>query len=346
MKKNNTQIAFAGQEQLVMDALANKQIVVIADARSNGFCVPVASQYVPALQNAHILAMPAGEDYKTAETAQWLWSQLQQMHINKSWMIVNIGGGVVCDIGGFVASTYMRGIPFINIPTTLLAMNDAAIGGKTGINFGGIKNSIGSFANAQMVYVQPAFLNTLPDVQICNGAMESIKHALIYDAALWQQFCNHPSINSFTNLASIKQSIAIKNHFVQIDPLDENKRQALNFGHTIGHAIEAESLQSNNPLLHGQAILLGMLAELWISEKTFHLSSSVRQDLEKIHQQLMPAVQFTFDANKIVQHILHDKKNTDTTRMSLLCNIAEPKIKTQVSSAQILEALNYLTINH
>jgi 3-dehydroquinate synthase len=333
-------IIFPNEAHVIQLYLQHKEIVIIADARTNGFCLATACKYIPALQDARIITIPAGEENKNLLSAEWIWMQMQSLHVHKDYVIVNLGGGTVTDIGGFCASTFMRGIPFINIPTSLLAMNDAAFGGKTGINFMDTKNTIGTFANAEYVFIHPDFLNTLSPKQIANGAAESIKHALIHDKKLWELYKNATDFTHFTNLENIQQSIAIKNYFVQLDPLDVNERQSLNFGHSIGHAIESISLNSNNILLHGEAILLGMLAELQLSETIYNCPAIVRKDVEALKNRLYPTVKFTFSKSEILEKLLFDKKNTDTINFSLLKNIAAPMVKTKVSKEQVLQALS------
>jgi 3-dehydroquinate synthase len=338
----NTSIIYTGEEQQLHSILDTKNIVVIADARTNGFCLFVAHNLIPALHNARLIVIPAGEENKTLEVVEFIWQQMQNISVNKSWIVVNLGGGMVCDMGGFACATYMRGIPFINIPTTLLAMNDASFGGKTGFNFGNIKNNIGVFSNPKFVYINPIFLNTISDRHIANGAVESIKHALIHDANLWNKYLQIIDLKEFANLENIKKSVAIKQHFVSVDEHDENERQALNFGHSIGHAIEALQLNVSHQLLHGEAVLLGMMVELKLSEAIYGLDEKVRKNLQEIKNKFYPTITFSGDKKTIVEKILFDKKNSETINMSLLKNIGEPVIKTPISIAQITAALEVL----
>jgi 3-dehydroquinate synthase len=334
-----TNIIYQGQEHLISEVLDHKNIAVIADANTNGFCLFEACKLIPEISNARLIIIPAGEQNKTLDVVQYIWMQMQKLGVNKSWIVINIGGGVVCDMAGFACATYMRGIDFINIPTTLLAMNDASFGGKNGFNFGGIKNNIGTFCHPILVYISPHFLRTISDKQMANGAVESIKHALIYDADLWANFKQYTMISKFADIETIKQSVAIKQHFVTLDMYDNHQRQALNFGHSVGHAIEALQLESSNPLLHGEAVFLGMLVELKLSELILNIDKNIRIDLMKIKQLFYEKITVSVDKINIIDKIMHDKKNTETINMSLLKNIAEPAIQIPVSVSQIEEAL-------
>jgi 3-dehydroquinate synthase len=336
----NTSIYYAGQETNLQELLTGKNIVIIADSRTNGFCLQPASTLIPALQHAHIVTIPAGEAFKNIDAVDWIWNQLHALQVNKSWCIVNLGGGVVSDVGGFAAATFMRGITCINIPTTLLAMTDASIGGKTGFNYAGVKNRIGLFAEPTAVYINPIFLNTLSDKIICSGAAECIKHALLHNKNLWENYYKLPSLAQFTNLQNIQESNNCKNYFVAQDPLDAGIRQALNFGHSIGHALEASSSNTYTPLLHGEAILLGLIAECYISEKLLGLNADVRMHLTQIKNILFANIKNKSSTDEILTYLLMDKKNTNTINMSLLQAVGNPKIKVAVSTDVIIESLS------
>ena len=220
-------------------------------------------------------------------------------------MLINLGGGVIIDLGGFAASTYKRGIKFINIPTTLLAMVDAAIGGKTGIDFGGSKNQIGTFTEAEEVIIDPVFLETLPQREICSGLAEMLKYGFIADSNLlnvnlenYQQYINHCG--------------EIKREIVRQDPTEKGLRKILNFGHTLGHAIESHCLTKDYPLLHGEAVALGMLGALWLSVKQLGLDEKVLQNFEKQLPMLLSEAETSLsgsDIESILGYLVHDKKN-------------------------------------
>lgn len=207
----------------------------------------------------------AGENQKTLATCEKIWQAMLNAQLDRKALVINLGGGVIGDMGGFCAATWKRGVDFVQVPTTLLSMTDAAIGGKTGIDFQGIKNTIGVFQQPAAVFVDPVFLQTLPERELRSGYAEVIKHALIGDTELKQQLSeevtsSHPltSLNWFNIL---QKSIAVKVQVVQEDPLEKGLRMLLNFGHTIGHAIESWFLKTAEPLTHGEAIYIGMVCE-------------------------------------------------------------------------------------
>ncbi len=243
------------------------QIVFLVDEHTHLLCLPLLNTQ-KALPNSVTIKIPSGEENKTLETCQYIWDQFNQFNLDRNALLINLGGGVICDMGGFAASTYKRGIDFINVPTTLLSMVDASYGGKTGINFNGIKNNIGVFKDAIETIIHPAFLQTLPFRELRSGWAEIIKHGLIADK---NYFAKIESITDITKITEaewieiIRTSIQIKSSIVDQDPEEKGIRKILNFGHTIGHAIESARLKSAYPLLHGEAIAMGMLLELELS---------------------------------------------------------------------------------
>jgi 3-dehydroquinate synthase len=337
-----SKIIYVGQEELFNNFLVDKEIVIIADSNTNGFCIAEASKLMIPLSKARIITIPAGEAFKNIESVQWIWQQLQEFGVNKSWCIVTIGGGVLSDVANFAAATYMRGIDFVSIPTTLLAMTDASIGGKTGFNFGGIKNAIGVFAEPKMVYINPIFLKTLSEKNCWNGAAESIKHALLHDKNTWEKYYKIPGLDKFISLQSIKLSNECKQYFVQQDFFDVGIRQALNFGHSIGHAIEACSAQTKKPMLHGEAVMLGMIAELYISEKLLGTPTDIRMHVTQLKNNFYSYAKFSFTVIDVLQKLLLDKKNTTTINMSLLADVEKPKIKNMVDGTLIEQAIQLL----
>jgi 3-dehydroquinate synthase len=320
----------------------NKKILILADAASNGYCVPVAKKILPNLHFASLLVLPNGEANKNIDTVTYAWQKMQDLNITRDYILVNIGGGVLCDMGGFIGSTYNRGLTIINIPTTLLAMIDAGFGGKTGINFKTIKNFIGSFYEPAYTYFDTQFLTTLSARHITNGIAEIVKHAMISDIALWQEIVRQPNQHFFYSDAVLKKSIAIKTSFITNDFRDNGDRQALNFGHTIGHAIEAASAHTTTPLLHGEAIILGMLAETYLSKIIFNLNDTILQNLKLVKAAYYNNVLFNFDTQSILYYLHFDKKNTTVLNFSLIKNIADPRVKVPISEQLILDALNYL----
>lgn len=342
----STQIFYSGQEADVEQLLTSRKCIVLVDSKTNGFCLHKAKTILPFLQTAPIIAIPAGEANKNLATLEWIWKNLALHQADKNTILITHGGGVVSDIGGFAAATYMRGIDCIHIPTTLLAMTDAAIGGKTAINFEdyhGIvaKNRIGQIHLPIALYINPIFLETLSERLLKEGSVESIKHFLIADKNNWQSIieglCN---FRQMTTLENIKNSIAIKNYFVEQDLNDKDLRQALNFGHSIGHAVEARSQSTSHPYLHGEAVLYGMLVELAISEMVLGTNASIRKDLKNYNQQQLqiPVPHYTLE--ELLPYLQLDKKNMEGQLiMTLLANIAKPKVKIKISLETIRKAL-------
>lgn len=242
---------------------SHRKVVILTDENTQAFCLGRIRHILP--NNILEISIPAGEVHKDLNTCQFIWEKLLKFGINRNDLMINLGGGVVGDMGGFCASTYKRGIDFIQIPTTLLSMVDASIGGKLGIDFNGVKNSIGVFRDPKAVFVDPFFLDTLPKRELRSGFAEIIKHALISDQFLWQQIS---SINIHTEInwtPIILDSLKVKQKIVTDDPFEKSIRKALNFGHTIGHGIEGVMLLKENSLLHGEAIAIGMVIESWLS---------------------------------------------------------------------------------
>ncbi|MBK7957891.1 MAG: 3-dehydroquinate synthase [Bacteroidetes bacterium] len=262
---------------LLEDILAQKdysKILVLVDEHIEANCLPLLFSK-DSLIHFELIKIPSGEEHKTLDTCQLIWDQFNQHHVDRNAVLINLGGGVICDMGGFAASTYKRGIDFINIPTTILAMVDASYGGKTGINFNGIKNNIGVFKNAIETIIHPVFLQTLPFRELRSGWAEIIKHGLIADRDYFARIEPITELTKITEAAwteIIRTSIQIKSSIVDQDPEEKGIRKILNFGHTIGHAIESASLKTDQPLLHGEAIAIGMLLEIELSVEHNHFS--------------------------------------------------------------------------
>jgi 3-dehydroquinate synthase len=257
-------------------------------------------------------AVPAGEKFKNIESIQKLWTALHDAGCDRKSLVINLGGGVIGDVGGFAASTYMRGVDFLNVPTTLLAQVDASAGGKTGFNFAGIKNLVGTFSQPIGVVVDPQTLATLPEPEFLSGFGEIIKHGVIHDKDYFEKVtAKAPREFSEKELVDIiAGSCRIKASIVQGDETESGARKLLNFGHTVGHAVEALSLESGNPLLHGQAISIGMAAEAQIARAQGILSAA---DLERLRTALksagLPVSANGMDAGDILAKMRSDKKN-------------------------------------
>ena len=262
-----------------------------------------------------------------------------KQHADRNVLLINLGGGVVTDLGGFAASTYKRGIKFINVPTTLLAMVDAAIGGKTGIDFGDGKNQIGTFAEAEEVIIDPVFLETLPQREICSGLAEMLKYGFIVDSNLLN-----------VNLENYQQYIThcgeIKREIVMQDPTEKDLRKVLNFGHTLGHAIESHCLTTDYPLLHGEAVALGMLGALWLSVRQCGLDEKVLQDFESQLPMLLSETEASLsgsDIESILGYLVHDKKNKgENPQFVLLEAVGKPVWDVEIEPNLVKSSLQYL----
>ena len=321
------------------------QIFVLVDENTHRDCLPLLALNLPENQ---IIKIKSGEQHKTITTCQAIWNHLLSQNAGRGALLLNLGGGVIGDMGGFCASTYKRGIDFVQIPTTLLSQVDASIGGKLGIDFGDIKNSIGLFKNPQMVIVDTHFLETLPKRQLKSGYAEVLKHALINDKAQWDFLSNQgfDSIGDWNDI--VFDSLLVKKAVVEQDPFEKGYRKILNFGHTIGHAIESYSLQKDeDPLLHGEAIGLGMMVELYLSQKKLNLSES---DFSEGCQYLKKNYQHypipNEDFGKLIALMKNDKKNIGgAINVSLLSNLGLAKENCVLEEATILEAMQFYMNN-
>ncbi|MDX2001889.1 MAG: 3-dehydroquinate synthase [Chitinophagales bacterium] len=317
---------------------------ILCDENSRAYCLPMLLEAMPRLDDALIIEVPAGEAYKRLSTCKWIWQALFEAQADRNTLLINLGGGVITDMGAFCAALYKRGIAFIQIPTTLLSQVDATIGGKTGVNFSGVKNGLGTFTNPKAVFIHDVFLGTLPEAQLSSGFAEMLKHAIIADPILLEKLLTIKiSIEQqWTDL--IADSLRIKQSIVEQDPLDIDIRQALNFGHTLGHALESYSLKTEQPLLHGHAIALGMIGELWLSSQKLGFPTG---DVQKISSHLLklyqPYFNIGFDTNKLVKLAGNDKKNRDAhISFTLLEQLGRPVIGVKCSPEETRQAFKYL----
>lgn len=285
-------------------------IFILTDENVVEHCWPILQNDSDVLKEAELIVIPSGEGQKDLEMAHQLWKMMIEYKADRKSLWVNFGGGMISDLGGFVASTYKRGIDFVNIPTTLLSMVDASVGGKTGINLGHFKNQIGVFNNPEALWLQADFLNSLENRQILSGWAEMLKHALIADKIQWKKLSQTRELKSETIAPLLLDSIQVKKQIVEEDPLEKNVRKKLNFGHTIGHALESWSLEHDkNPLLHGEAIAFGILTESYLSVKYSHLSATEFDEIFQVFQGFFPKFQIDLEfLNQIENLINHDKK--------------------------------------
>lgn len=287
--------------------------VIITDERTQKYCLPKIKSWLSHNDAPQVyINIPDGEHHKHLDTCRFIWEEMFRAGVGRRWCVLNLGGGVVGDMGGFAAATYKRGLDFIQIPTTLLSQVDASVGGKLGIDFFEIKNSIGVFRNPQAVWIDPTFLATLPLRELRSGYAEVIKHALIADASQWADLLQITSLDKLKWGPIIRESVAIKQAIVEADPEEKGLRKALNFGHTIGHAIESYFLNREDRLLHGEAIAAGFIAEAWISTKIAGLTpaslAQISQYILAIYgHQIIPASAWP----ELLALMLQDKKNDD-----------------------------------
>jgi 3-dehydroquinate synthase len=300
---------------------------ILTDINTAKLCLPLIRSQFPGFHESRVITMDKGEREKNITSLHHIWSFLLQHGAGRDSCLINLGGGMITDLGGFAASTYKRGIRFVHIPTSLMGMADAAIGGKTGINIGSIKNQAGTFALPQAVIVMPGFLKTLPWQELLSGFAEIFKAALALDHSFWEKIkeldlneTKRPAIISLLENGIIRRSIEIKAEVVAGDFRDQGKRQCLNFGHSIGHALELLKQGAAEEIPHGYAVAAGMLCEAFISKLLCNLPAKQFSDIEKCISINFPKTQFEEkDIEEIISLIRHDKKNVnDKIRMSLL----------------------------
>jgi 3-dehydroquinate synthase len=302
------ELAQAALNQHVANSSYSK-IFLLVDENTKEHCLPLFEGFFEHSINA-LLQIESGEENKHIHTCLQLWEELSNLDGDRKSLLINLGGGVLTDMGGFVASTFKRGIDFINIPTTLLSMVDASIGGKTGVDLGSLKNQVGVINQPKMVLIFPEFLKTLDPRQTKSGYAEMLKHGLIQDKAYWEDIVAE---GNFTDAARIQQSIAIKNEVVLQDPTEQGLRKILNFGHTLGHAIESYCLDNpdKKTLLHGEAIAAGMILEGYLSHELRGLSKLALDEIKSVFLTYFDKVEFTdSDIDTILQLLKYDKKNS------------------------------------
>ena len=282
-----------------LDISNYSQVAILVDENTKRDCL----SKLPQIENALIIEIKSGEEYKNISTCNFIWEQLTINNFDRNSLLINLGGGVIGDMGGFCAATYKRGLEFIHIPTTLLAMVDASVGGKLGIDFKGFKNQIGLFNNPKAVLISSEFLETLAESELKSGFAEVVKHALISDNSLWLKLKNTP----FTDLDwedIIDTSVQIKNKIVLADPFEKGERKKLNFGHTFGHAIESYYLEKRTPISHGEAVFMGMILETKISD----LSETDKNEIKNYVLSNF-ALPYTPKKSSLHKFLINDKKN-------------------------------------
>lgn len=322
------------------------KLIVITDENTSRHCLPLLAPRLSSYQWTEI-CISAGEQHKNINTCQQIWSEMIRAKADRKALSINLGGGVIGDMGGFCAAAFKRGMDFVQIPTTLLSQVDASIGGKLGIDFMQVKNSIGLFCDPQAVFIDPRFLKTLAQAEIRSGFAEIIKHSLIADASQWE------SIQSLKDLTTAKwanfivPSLLVKKRVVEEDPFEKGIRKALNFGHTIGHAVEGFALETDRPLLHGEAVAIGMICEAFLSHRLLGLPVSA---LESVRRFILETYgSYPLNASNYPAYIdlmRNDKKNEDgKINFSLINPIGEAVINQSCEPELIVESLDYYNAN-
>lgn len=321
------------------------KLFIVTDEHTHKLSLPLLKE-VPEIEEAIHIVIGPEDIHKNLETLANVWTILSQQGGTRHSLLINLGGGMVTDLGGFAAATFKRGIDYINIPTTLLAMVDASVGGKTGINFNGLKNEIGAFAPASQVLLDSEFLRTLDDQNIRSGYAEMLKHGLISNTAHWSELLNfdlnHLDYAHLRNL--VGHSVQIKEEVVKVDPFEKGIRKALNLGHTIGHAFESFALESKQPVLHGYAVAWGLVCELYLAHmKTGFPLDKMRQTVQFIKEHYGRLAFNCKNYEQFYELMRHDKKNAsaDEINFTLLSDIGEVKINQTASKEEIFEALDF-----
>lgn len=321
--------------------LSPSKLFFLVDENTHEYCLPTLLANLETDIPFEILEIEAGEEMKTIETAAQLWQILAEFEADRKSLIINLGGGVITDLGGFVASTYKRGIPFINIPTSLLAMCDASIGGKTGIDHSFLKNIVGTFALPLKIFYYPNFLKTLPFSELRSGFAEMLKHGIIADHNHWEQLIAIDTLSPEQIAPHIGASMEIKQRVVNEDFKEENIRKTLNFGHTIGHALESLFIQNGKPIPHGEAVALGMIFETELSRLEGLISKEKAEFIIYQIKKFYPYINIPFTNEDILSLMVNDKKNTNgNINFSLITDIGNCIFDYKADTKNVISVLN------
>lgn len=318
------------------------KILVLTDENSAAHCLPRIKNQLRGTDWATI-QIHSGEQQKNISTCQQIWREMMEAGADRKALTINLGGGVIGDMGGFCASTFKRGMDFLQIPTTLLSQVDASIGGKLGIDFMQVKNSIGLFRDPRTVLIDPTFLQTLPLAEIRSGFAEIIKHSLIADIGQWQELRRIKKLTSVDWAAIITPSLQIKKKIVEEDPYEKGLRKALNFGHTIGHAVEGHALETDRPLLHGEAIAIGMICETYLSHRLLGLSEPDMNEISRFLLSIYDPYSLEPKNYPVYLSLMqNDKKNeAGSINFSLIDSPGSVVINKTCSEKLIVDSLNY-----
>ncbi|MEW7291918.1 3-dehydroquinate synthase [Aquimarina sp. 2304DJ70-9] len=343
-------IVYFGQEcytalNSYLEKANHSKVFILVDSNTHENCLSLFMSAIEKEYDIEVIEIEPGEIHKNIETCSGIWNVLSELGADRKSLMINLGGGVVTDLGGFIACTYKRGISYINVPTTLLAMVDASVGGKTGVDLGNLKNMVGVISESEMVLVDTEYLSTLPVNQMCSGFAEMLKHGLIQDKLYWEKISNLSELNFDDLDQMIYDSVVIKNKIVFEDPTEQNIRKYLNFGHTLGHAIESFYLThpEKPTLLHGEAIAIGMIMESHLSSELLSLSKDDLDHISDIILATFPKIDIEpQDYQEIMNLLIHDKKNENGNIYFVLLNtIGEAKYNCTVPDELILKSFEY-----
>src|SRR5574344_860917 len=330
------------------ESYKNSKFFILLDENTYSNCLATLICKVPVLEEAEFMEVPVGETAKSIEVVSQLWSTLMESHADRNSVIVNLGGGCVSDLGGFVAASYQRGIHYINIPTTLIGMVDAAIGGKTAVNLDGVKNAVGFFYTPVVTCVEPEFLDTLPAEEMQNGLCEMLKTLLLANPERYEQLRQQVAANQvLLSQELIQECVSVKSAVVKTDPTDRGVRKILNLGHTFAHAFECFSVHHTDSKMfpsaipHGKAVGLGLWCALYLSVKKLGLPENVLTQYQEALQLLAPIPTITLsDTEELLSYMQHDKKNAnDMILCVLLQEVAAPVIDVEVDENEIRDTL-------
>lgn len=347
MEKQKVIISRNLEENLTkaIEECKHDRLFVLMDETTGKCCWDVVENF-DCVKNAERIVIGETDAAKNLDTLAYVWKRLSDGKCTRASLMINLGGGMVTDLGGFAASTFKRGINFINIPTTLLSMVDASVGGKTGINFNGLKNEVGTFCTASSVILDTEFLKTLDHENICSGYAEMLKHGLISNVEHWAELVNFDLDNvDYVLLGDmVARSVAVKENIVVQDPREKGLRKALNLGHTVGHGFESLSIAKGNPVLHGYAVAWGLVGELYLSSAFAGFPTErMRQTVRFIRENYGRCPFSCKDYEKIYELMTHDKKNTSgKINFTLLADIGDIRLDQTASKEDIFEMLDFV----
>jgi 3-dehydroquinate synthase len=338
-------LSFSGLASLLEEKYNSSRIGIVVDENTHDYCLDYFLSIHPKFENAEIILLPCGEENKVMEVCFQVWEALTEYNFSRKDLIINLGGGVVTDMGGFIASVFKRGMDFIHVPTSLLGMVDASIGGKTGIDLGSYKNQLGVFNHPKAIFIDPSFLATLPAEEIIFGYAEMLKHALIRDKHLWNDIKLINNDQDLTSEELLIRTIKIKVEIIDQDPLEGGLRKILNFGHTIGHGLEGYYLDKSN-LAHGHCVALGLCAESFLSWQRGLLTKEEYLDIENCIGRSFHFISISAEEiTEILKLIQNDKKNSeDQLKCCLLSGIGSCLYDQVVTEDEIANSLFHLNL--